>query len=150
MNILNSLIKYFCLNYPHSSELSNARLTKMIYLADWYSVSSTGNQITNIKWYFDNYGPFVPDVYNEANSDKSIEVINTSTPYGTPKTLFKYNGENPILSNEIKIILDKVIDDTKSLYWNDFISFIYNTNPIKDSNRYSYLDLGNFIKNSEI
>ena len=62
---LIDIILYILKNYPHKNELSNARLTKMIYLIDWRSAFDNGKQITNIKWYFDNYGSFVHDVEEE-------------------------------------------------------------------------------------
>jgi hypothetical protein len=34
---LKDIIAYYCKQYPHKAELSKARLTKMVYLADWKS-----------------------------------------------------------------------------------------------------------------
>lgn len=45
---LIDIILYILKNYPHKNELSNARLTKMIYLIDWRSAFDNGKQITNI------------------------------------------------------------------------------------------------------
>ncbi|MGP5066387.1 Panacea domain-containing protein [Psychrobacter alimentarius] len=144
MNILNSLIKYICVVYPHSHELSNARLTKLIYLTDWESVRITGSQVTSIKWYFDNYGPFVRDVYDVAYIDPNISIVETQTIYGTPKIIFQYLGEKPILDPHIRGIIDNVIRDTRGMYWNGFIEYVYSTPPIVKSNRYTYLDLVEF------
>ena len=141
MSILNTIIKYICSSYPFPSELSNARLTKLVYLTDWESVKINSRQFTEINWYFDNYGPFVHDIYTIAERDTHIEIISTYTFYGTPKTLFRYVGRPPVIDERIKHIIDKVIDDTKSMYWNEFIEHVYNTPPIKGSNRYSFLDL---------
>ncbi|WP_367111187.1 Panacea domain-containing protein [uncultured Psychrobacter sp.] len=146
MNILNALIRYICLVYPYPQELSNARLTKLIYLTDWESVRLYDYQVTSINWYFDNYGPFVNDVYETAKKDPYIDVISTYTMYGTPKTLFRYIGENLDLNlnDKTKILVDEVIKVTQSMYWNEFIEYVYSTPPIVNSNRYSFLDLLNF------
>lgn len=144
MNTLNNLIKYICVVYPHSHELSNARLTKLIYLADWESVRTRGSQITDIKWYFDNYGPFVRDVYDVAYRDPDISIVETQTIYGTPKIIFQYLGQKPFLEYYIIEIIDTVIHDTRGMYWNGFIEYVYSTPPIVKSNRYTYLDLIGF------
>lgn len=143
MNKLALVMAYFCRNYPFKNEISNARLTKMIYLADWLSTQRYGTQLTNITWYFDNYGPFVHDIETEAYVNPKFEIISGMTIYGTPKRQIQFIDNNFIIniSPSEKLILDEVINKTKLLNWNDFIKFIYNTPPVKNAYRYSYLDL---------
>lgn len=135
---------YLCKHYPFESEISNARLTKMVYLADWFAVQQFNHQLTNINWYFDNYGPYVNDVVNEANNNPIFKIISGQTIYGTPKLQIKlserFNDDLELPDNE-QYILDKVIQETKSLNWNNFIQYVYNTPPVKNAYRYSYLDL---------
>ncbi|MDM1271715.1 Panacea domain-containing protein [Acinetobacter indicus] len=142
---LNDLIKYFCSMYPHSQELSKARLTKMVYLADWENFKLSNNQLSNIKWYFDNFGPYVTDVVDTAYNDPDVRLVSTRTIYGTEKTLIEYKGSTPILDESVKKILDQVIESTKTLSWKNFIEYVYATPPIKQSTRYNYLDFSNFI-----
>lgn len=144
-NSLNDLIKYFCSRYPHTQELSKARLTKMIYLADWENFQANQKQISNIEWYFDNFGPYVTDIVDTAYNDPDIRVVSTRTIYGTDKTLIEYQGDIPILDDSITAVLDKVIENTKPLSWKNFIDYVYATPPIKQSARYNYLDFSNFI-----
>lgn len=106
MSKVSTLIKYICSVYPHAHELSNARLTKLIYLVDWEFVQNYGHQLTDIHWYFDNYGPFVRDIQDIAYEDPEIEILNTQTIYGTAKTLFRYTGSTPSLEPEIRNILN--------------------------------------------
>ena len=141
---INNLIKYFCSNYPHSQELSKARLTKMIYLADWENFKTSQEQISDIEWYFDNFGPYVNDVIDAAYNDPDVRVVSTRTIYGTDKTLIEYQGAPPNLDAQTKSILDKVINDTKPLSWKSFIDYVYSTPPIKQSTRYNYLDFAKF------
>ncbi|QIC74130.1 SocA family protein [Acinetobacter indicus] len=143
-NSLTDLIKYFCSKYPHAQELSKARLTKMIYLADWENYQVNKEQISNINWYFDNFGPYVTDVIDAAYTDPEIRVVSTRTIYGTDKTLIEYKGEPPRLDENTISILDKVIDETKPLSWKSFIDYVYSTPPIKQSTRYNHLDFANF------
>lgn len=143
MKDLRDIIRYICHEYPHSHELSNARLTKMIYLADWEYARKYGTQLTNIHWFFNNYGPYVDDVLNTATSDPLINVLHTTTMYGTPKIQIEYIGDESgyLLSKEEMEVIDYVINETRPKYWNSFIKYVYDTYPIKNYPRYSILDL---------
>ena len=72
---LKDMIYYILKKYPKKDHLSNARLTKIIYLSDWYSAINYNKQISNIHWYFDNYGPFVWDVLDEIKQHSDLFVI---------------------------------------------------------------------------
>ena len=131
--------------YPYAQELSKARLTKMIFLADWENFKINKEQISNIEWYFDNFGPYVTNIIDIAYNDPDVRVVSTRTIYGTDKTLIEYKGEIPNIDINVKAILDKVINDTRSLSWKNFIDYVYATPPIKQSERYNYLDFSKFI-----
>lgn len=140
------IVRYFVKNYPHKSELSKTRITKMVYLADWYNALQYGEQLTKIDWYFDHYGPYVVDVFNAVKEDRNLKVVNGYTRYGSPKQTIELNDNNISifhhrLNGKVIKILDKVIDKTKSMYWDDFIEYIYSSYPIKQSKRFKVLDL---------
>lgn len=141
IDIISYILKY----YPVKSELSNARLTKMVYLVDWRSAFDYGEQITDINWYFDNYGPFVHDVEDTINNNTDlIKRVDTYNMYGTKKTMFVLKNENICFDNiseNIKSTIDLIIEVTKGLYWQEFINFVYSTYPIVTSERYTYLNL---------
>jgi len=145
-NKLQNIMAYILKMYPKSlaNEMSNARLTKMVYLADWKNSLEYGDQITNIKWYFDNYGPFVNDVQNAARANPDIFVIDLgSNMYGQPKKTFKLRKNNISieLSEKEKQSALSVIEETKNLFWKDFIKLVYSTHPVASSDRYSFLDI---------
>lgn len=149
---LGDLIAYLAENYPHKSELSKARITKMMYLADWEAVKKTGAQLSDVRWYFHNYGPYVDDVVRAARQDSRMAVLREQNYYGDPKETVAYKGsggEGAKLSVSEKTILDKVISETKSFYWDDFIRHVYSTPPISKSSRHSTLDLTQFTKFDE-
>lgn len=150
MRKLNHVLRYLIQNYPHKSDLSKTRITKMVYLADWYSTLSRDKQITNIQWYFDHYGPYVPDVYEAALNDKYLKIKEVESYYGTPKNLILLNEKYQVpkinLNKDEIFILNKVIENTKSLTWNAFIKMVYDTYPIKRGNQYEPLDLIKFAK----
>lgn len=149
MNKLRDVIAYILENYPHKKELSNARLTKLVYLSDWHFCLSNGVQITSIKWYFDNYGPFVWDVKQEVEKNPSFFTIEqTVNAHGSSKNLIKsLKVPNDLtLTNDEKASIGKIIDITKNMYWDDFINLVYSTYPILSTERYSYLNLESLAK----
>lgn len=119
--------QYIAQNYPHKNELSNARLTKMIYLADWHHCLNEGKQISEITWYFDNFGPFVWDVYNEIRERRDLFSIKiTKNFFGKEKKLIRLNNKiNPSLSKSERVSIDKIIEKTQNLYWDKFINLVY-------------------------
>ncbi len=141
---LTDIISYILAKYPHDFELSNARVTKMVYLADWRQAITEGSQVSEIRWYFNSYGPFVWDVKDTIeNETETFEVTHTRNMFGTEKLLFKLKGppQTTSLTDSERAALDHVIENTKNLSWNGFIRLVYSTHPIVTSGRYSHLDL---------
>lgn len=142
---LQSLLAYICEFYPHKRELSDARVTKMVYLADWKSALERGQQITNIQWTFNNFGPYVDDVIRTVSSDPTFEVKLETNVFGQPKKAIKLREgchyEPGTLTPDTTAILDFVIEATKGLYWKGFIDLVYATYPIATQPRYTKLDL---------
>ncbi|WP_312593976.1 Panacea domain-containing protein [Comamonas terrigena] len=147
---LEKLIIYICQNYPHPRELSKARLTKIVYLADWKSCQKNGHQLTDIVWYFDNFGPYVDDIVNEARLSGSLRVELEKNIYGNTKERISLSSDiEKIKINEIYAeIVDEVIEETRDLYWEDFIRYVYRTEPIRTSERYSTLNLEKISRRS--
>lgn len=144
---ISDVAAYLCDHYPHKSELSKTRLTKLVYLGDWKAAQKLGRQITGIKWYFHNYGPYVPDVVEGVKSDPRFDVTTSVNHYGDSKmeiSLVEGSKSSVGLSKEEQAILDEVIAETSPLYWNAFIKHVYETPPIEKSNRYRSLDLLEF------
>jgi hypothetical protein len=144
MASIKDALAYLLLNYPFKNELSNARVTKMVYLADWHHVLKSDRQVTAIKWFFDNYGPFVWDVKNTAEAEKSLfRVAESSNYYRSPKCEFEMidHSYRPELTISEQQSLQHVIDSTKELGWDGFIKLVYSTYPIVTSSRYTHLDL---------
>lgn len=143
MDKLHSIVAYFCLNYPYKGELSKTRLTKLVYLADWYSALIDEKQLTNIEWVFNHYGPYVDDIMSCAKDHGDFSTKTEKTIYGSDKCLILFSGspKDIELTNRDEKILDLVIEKTKGLYFNDFINFVYSTYPIRAKERYSELNL---------
>jgi len=142
-NKLRDVLAYILKNYPYKDDLSNARVTKMIYLVDWRYANIEKEQLTDIRWKFDRYGPFVWDVKDLATRDSLFEVIPSTNTFGDDKTLLKYVGKDydSDLSEDEVTSIQKIINYTKDMSWGRFIQFIYSTFPIITSPRFSDLDL---------
>lgn len=139
---LEKIIAYICQQYPYKDELSDARLTKMVYLTDWFSSLVNDKQATDINWVFNHYGPYVADIYQVAKDNGNFVVKSKATVYGNNKKIIDYIGDEQVnLDHLTKSVIDSVIDKTKSMYFNDFIDYVYSTYPIRNNDRYSILDL---------
>lgn len=148
-SLITNFIKYLLLNYPYKSELSASRLTKMLYLADWKSAIENSSQLTDAKWHFNHYGPYVDDFIKLAKEDHDIEIKSTSTVFGGRKQQIelKEDFEYEIdLTEKQKEILNFVINATKSKNYEDFIKLVYSTYPVVSSSRYTDFDLVEMAK----
>lgn len=143
MNKTQQVTAYFCQNYPHKGELSKARLTKLVYLADWFSALVNKKQITDISWLFNHYGPYVEDVVNSARQHPDFNITSDRNFFGGHKELISFHGEVECgaLTDRERSILNAIIEKTQNMYFNDFISYVYSTYPVTSRNRYSELNL---------
>ena len=144
---LKEILAYLLKKYPDKDReaLSNARVTKMIFLSDWYQAIHHEKQISTIEWVFATYGPFVWDVYNEAEKNPDLFTIKETGNmyYAQKKNLFQLDNKDyePDLTEIEKQSIDHVIKVTHELNWSDFIKLVYSTHPVMSSERYSKLDL---------
>ncbi|MGZ8223771.1 MAG: Panacea domain-containing protein [Methylobacter sp.] len=145
---IEDIVLYICKKYPIPDELSKARLTKLVYLADWESCVRSGKQLTNIEWCFHNFGPYVDDVVDAARNSYHLIVTTTNNFYGEKKELISAKKESqlPRIEKAQAEILNFIIEETKKMYWNDFIKHVYSTPPVSGSTRYTSLNLENFAK----
>ena len=146
------ILKYILQEYPYKSELSASRVTKILYLSDWKSAIDNGHQLTNSKWYFNHYGPYVEDFIDLAKDDDDIEIVNEQTIFGGRKRLLKLADsykDKVQLDDDDKNLVDFVINATKSKNYEDFIRLVYSTYPVITNDRYSELDLIKLSKEYE-
>lgn len=141
---LHDLMAFLYLKISYKADLSKARFTKLVYLADWKMSQRYGRTISHIEWLFNHYGPYVEDVVNLARDSADFNVVVTRNAYGSIKEQVQFIGDiyncNSLDSDEIQVI-EEVVRETDPLYFNDFINHVYSTYPVRESNRYSVLDL---------
>jgi hypothetical protein len=144
MATIRDAVAYLVANYPHKDELSKARLTKMVYLADWKAALDHGRQITDIDWRFHHFGPYVDDVHRTALEDPAFVVKLERNYYGNLKErieLVDPSRTMVTLHQWEKDIFKHVINETKPLNWNAFIKLVYSTYPILSGSRGARLNL---------
>lgn len=154
MNRLKEVIRYFLVNSSQPSKLTKTKVTKLVYLADWISSVERKEQITEIKWYFDHFGPYVSDVYFMAEKDSKIEIKSGLNAFGNPKETLtckiEKNKFKSKLNFEEQKILNDILNKTDDMNWHEFIDFVYNTKPIKVSKKYTTLDLISLACNNAV
>ena len=141
---IKEIVAYLMAGFPNKDALTTARVTKMVYLADWKSSIDHYCQMTSIKWYFDSFGPFVWDVETVVKNDPGTFRIEAGlTQFGSQKKVFRLINSHyqPTLRDEERAILDHVLKVTKDLDWSRFIQLVYSTYPIVASDRYTHLNL---------
>ena len=148
MAILKDIMAYFCKEYGDKNDLSKARMTKMVYLADWKSAIKYQRQISSIKWIYNHYGPYVDDVERVALTDESFKIESTINVCGNHKSIIKLNetGYEPSLRENEKAVLDHIIEITIGKNWEQFMEIVYSTYPIRKSEQYKILDLVELAK----
>lgn len=148
MNKLKNTILYVIKHYPYEDNLTQTRLIALLYLIDWENMLQYKKQLTNISWYFEHYGPYSSDIMNEVNNHNDLYVEATKSNFGTEKYLIKSKTDNIKITDLNKNntdIINKVINDTKLLTWNELMTYVYNTKPIKNTKKYTNITLENYI-----
>lgn len=146
---LKDIIAYLLLDYPDPDALANARVTKMVYLADWKSALDHGRQMSSIAWFFDNFGPYVTDVRRCADQNPELfQVKSKRTSLGGEKNVFILIDRDyqPNLSTQEKEILDHVRKQTEDLSFDKFVKLVYSTYPVVVSDRFDDLNLVEMAK----
>lgn len=150
--MLKKIILYICTKYPYKNDLSEARLTKIVYLVDWKFALDHEQALTDIEWIYNHYGPYVPDVIDCAKSCPEIAIEHGWNFYGYPKTIVKAITGVPVsdLDPSIIEVLDLAIKKAAGRSWDRFTQLVYSTYPILTQPRYSKLDLVSLAKEYKI
>ncbi len=140
---LREVVAFLTQGSPPRYPFSNARLTKMVYLADWKAALTYGRQITQIRWVFNHYGPWVPDVVDSIRHDPAFRIEKKRNGLGGPKEEIRQIRDVPIttLLQKQEIALTHVVDETIGLDWTTFIRLVYSTFPVVNQPRFATLDL---------
>ena len=137
--VIQDILVYLWNNYNkdrREAHFSTSRVTKMIFLVDWFYSRHNKNdwhQLTEIDWYYNIYGPYadlIPimkdkfDVHSYSNK-KLLELKKDTTPI------------TDALDEDVMEICKEVISKTQYLDYVRFIDFVYNTPAVELSNRFT-------------
>ncbi|OLR61622.1 type II toxin-antitoxin system antitoxin SocA domain-containing protein [Peptoniphilus porci] len=100
------------------------RMSKLVYLADMFAKEKLGRQITNIEWINDRFNILTFDVINVMVNDPQLEISEKVLNFGTKGFYvnLKVIGRKSLLSNKEVQVLDKVIEKTKFMTFNQLMA----------------------------
>ena len=134
-----------------AEDFTVSRTTKMIYLVDWKYALKHGRQATLVRWYFDQFGPYVNLV---PNFTKRFELRQDRESKGKYRRRVRWLILNPDisqdvstpLSNEVQNVCKDVIEDVGKLSYIDFIRYIYRTPPVRHGYRFTFMNIVKIAK----
>ena len=136
--------------YPQEKRyhFTKSRFSKLLYLIDWFNVKNIHSQLTEIKWYFNHFGPY-EDLESLLCKPGLFKIKKRHTEKGTIRYYVSEDNKVSITLPEEKNDLDQdnkksieyAINRTKGMEWNTFVAYIYRTPPVRQSMQYTYIDL---------
>lgn len=133
--MLEDLILYFV--YKTKGFITKTQLVKFLYLADLYSVKWTGKQLTDLDWYYYNYGPWDDGIDSALNGlegkivqakDKDTILIQMGADFPTIDS-FK-------LSESLQLMLENIRREWAggdSAKIKELLSYVYSTAPMVEA-----------------
>lgn len=106
--MLDQLIKYFV--YETKGHITKTQLVKFLYLADLYSVKWTGQQLTELDWYYYRHGPWHEDIDAALGRMNGKEILQDSQGDAVLIRLGPKAGsvEELTLPTSLKLILENI------------------------------------------
>lgn len=150
MSSLKDLIAFIIANYPNPEELTRGRLEKLVYLSDEEWAWRHGEQLSPIKWIYNDHGPFTGNCDSpakELENEGKIDINPDTTPFSdTKKRWYKWKAaEKPevkkSITEEEADVLKKVIDGTFRLLWGRFNHYVYSTAPMLETEKHEPIDI---------
>lgn len=130
---------------PARSELSEERLTRLAYLADWkHAIGNKGRQITNLKWYFDSYGPYAPQVFDAAHRSQIFQSRPLANEWEDSNHAVSLYDRlyKPSLKQSEREAIAHVAGAAAMMSWPDLGKLVASTYPILAGQRYEFIDMG--------
>ena len=146
---LRDAMVYLCQRYARERDMSNARMTKLVYLADWKCSIEHGRQLTAVEWMSAFGGVSGEAVEALLKADKAFETLPVRDARGvTGKFLLRVakDAGSPSLSEEDRVVLDFVLETAERLDWLEFSRLVHSTYPVFSNDRDERLDLPGLAK----
>jgi hypothetical protein len=135
---------YCILKSKKENKVLDAKLVKVVYLANWIYTLKTKKPISPIGWAYNNYGPYSTAIFNIINENRDIFKIKSEGGL-----IYEIKDKNYKISSlskkEIKCI-NSAIKKTNNLNFFKLINYIFKTYPVKVSEKGSLMDLEQIYK----
>ena len=134
-----------------ADDFALSRATKMIYLVDWKYALKHGRQATDVRWYFDRFGPYVNLVKDFTERFELKKTKESKGKYSRRvrwlalKTDISRDVGTP-LSNEVQSVCDDIIKEVWRLSYIDFIRYVYRTPPVRYCDKFTYMNIVEIAK----
>jgi len=132
--MLDKLIKYFV--YGTKGYITKKQLIKFLYLTDLYSVKWTGKQLTDLDWYYDQFGLWnegINAALNQMNGKEIIQELQENTTYIKP-----INEAAQVDDLQIPLSIKFVLDNIRREWagagkLNQLLEYVYSTAPMLEA-----------------
>lgn len=114
MSNLDTYLKYFVLiSEKHGFNPNTIKLVKYLYLADYYSMKTTGNRLTGWTWKFWDYGPFCVESLDSIKTSASSRNIFATDHFSkfnedSEYTLFRSGIDKVDQERELLVVEKKI------------------------------------------
>jgi hypothetical protein len=150
MSDVREVIGYLCSR--NKLPLSKMRLAKLLYLADWTNAQKYGQQLTDLQWRFNRYGPYADnvDIVELARNSKDFDILRVKDSFGSDTDFVKCLVEKPYkdLSSTARETLDSVLHDYYAEPFQAFSDSVLRTYPLLSQKPDLELDLPKLAQES--
>lgn len=124
-----NILDYLYFKYPNSNQLSISRVMKLLYLIEWRYAITRFKKMTDIDWLQTEYGPFYKGLRNIFNESSNYEVTLKLDDSGKEQTviIFLNKKNNFNLDDEVKEVVDFVINHCKEYSWRELNNLVNST-----------------------
>ena len=146
------VMELLLIKYSNKQELREDKLRRLVYLVDWEYTKKYKKQLTEINWSYELGGPYSFNILDVSEGDPNFTFEVRENMYGCNFSYIRLNKKgniSPKLSKDVRRVIYEVIRDTKSLSWDSFIYHVHQTAPIRTSNIYGPINLGDFVDKEE-
>lgn len=141
---IKDLVAGFFQCLPVRAEISEERLAKLVYLADWkHAIQNDGRQITELKWYFDSYGPYASQVFDIVHRSPIFRTRQLSKEWEDSQfvvALFDHSYD-PTLKPSERDAIRHVTSVAAARSWGELIKLVSSTYPILAGPRYEFINM---------
>lgn len=150
MGITEQIIAYIVEKL--SGKVTKTQLLKLIYLADFESVKYSGNQLSEIKWFYHHYGPYDKSLDKRLQlleKEKFIKVEQKNKKSHPDEIYFVYQATDKRINNDFspvqKDILETIINQFGSFTLSSLLDYVYHTSPMQGAVKGRIIDLNNEV-----